>query len=79
MSEELPKYLKMLSGLKYRCYFAQVKPDNIASKKLLEKNKFIKLATTESGTEIYIFAPKIMEQIGDLKRDVLNLVTGNNL
>jgi len=42
-------------------------------------NKFIKFATTESGIEIYIFAPKIMKQIGDLKRDVLNLVTGNNL
>lgn len=73
MSRELPKYLGFCNDLEYEAFVALVKEDNIASKKLLMKNKFTKIATREDGIEVYIFSPKLNK----LEKETLALGVGS--
>jgi len=53
MSKELPKYLKMIARDGYNKMLALVTPDNVASKRLLDKNGFVFVADI-GGKQSYI-------------------------
>lgn len=76
MSSELPKYLK-----KFRCQggkrlIAVVNKDNQASIKVLEKNKFIKIATFDDVFG-YVIAFDLMEEIKEFQKKALKSMVQN--
>lgn len=71
MSRELPKYLKLCKKYDFNRLIANVMPDNIASIKILERNGFIKFATMEEGSLIYISDLNLADNIRVFHKQIL--------
>lgn len=62
MSEQLPKYIEFCKNLEYKALVALVKEDNIASRKLLLKNKFAEITSKIAGVDTYILILKFNQR-----------------
>lgn len=72
MSLEMPKYFKLCRKYDFTRLIANVKSDNKASIRILEKNGFIKFATLADNNLIYIIDLKLTDNIKAFHKHVLN-------
>jgi len=70
MSAELPKFLKKCKKLEIPRLIAMVKQNNKASIRLLENNKFIKIATFDDKFG-YVLAQDLMVEIGIFNKNAI--------
>jgi len=70
MSLELPKFLKKCKKLEIPRLIAMVKQNNKASIRLLENNKFIKIATFDDKFG-YVLAQDLMLEIGIFNKNAI--------
>lgn len=70
MSVELPKFLKKCKKLEIPRLIAMVKQNNKASIRLLENNKFIKIATFDDKFG-YVLAQDLMLEIGIFNKNAI--------
>ena len=75
MSRELPKYLKFHKEYNPQL-IAVVKPDNVASVRLLQKNGFVKI-TTMNDSDCYIrdakHTPEMVKKMLEMQRKALRV------
>jgi RimJ/RimL family protein N-acetyltransferase len=70
MSVELPKFLKKCKKLEIPRLIAMVEKNNKTSIRLLEKNKFIKIATFDDKFG-YVLAQDLMLEIGIFNKNAI--------
>jgi RimJ/RimL family protein N-acetyltransferase len=77
MSVELPKFLKKCKKLEIPRLIAMVKQNNKASIRLLENNKFIKIATFDDKFG-YVLAQDLMLEIGIFNKKAIKSMGAKN-